>query len=80
MEKFTFVVDVDELEVDEGVVDVVVEENVYFVADPVLPSERRGVEDTLDASVQAICKPCAGRRSGRHTSRNVWPRFCHVTK
>ena len=57
------VVDVDELEVDEGVVDVVVEEDVYFVADPVLPSERRGVEDALDASVQAICEPCAGRRS-----------------
>ena len=57
------VAEVDELEVDEGVVDVVVEDDVYFVADPVLPSERGRVEDTLDAGVQAICEPCAGRRS-----------------
>ena len=56
------VVEVDELEVDEGVVDVVVEDDVYFIADPVLPSERGRVEHTLDAGMQAICEPCAGWR------------------
>ncbi len=66
-------VDVDELEVDEGIVDVIVERDVYLVADPVLPAKRRRVEDALDAGVQAVCQPRAGRR--RATKDVVGPRI-----